>query len=445
MLINKVVKSAGFSGLLLLAGSAFAQSEGSFVGNSPYSRIGLGEYNPNLGGIRQQGMGGVGVAAPNATNVNELNPALVYYTSRTTFEAVISGQVRTVKNATASGRNGSANLGYLAFAVPLNKRWGASVGLKPLSGVSYETNPTQIVTNDPTAQAYVQRKGSGGLSEVYFAHGIHVLRDLNIGATASYIFGTIDQTTGTIIVPAGTNPLESSQVLDRATTRYSDFAFRGGVHYRHQFSNKLNLNLGGVYSFKANMKGTRTLSQERLNVAGSPLGPSVTVSESTGITTLPGLLQVGVSIDNDKNMTLNLDVAQQQWSKFTSLDQLGALNKLDNTMRIGIGGELTPDPSSVDHYFRRVTYRAGLSVAQMPFRPEGQTLYDRAVSWGFAFPLPTGTSLEATTVSLGFTYGMRGNTNSFGILKESNVQENYIRAQFGVTINNRWFIKRLLQ
>jgi hypothetical protein len=446
MLINKVVKSAGFGGLLLLAGSAFAQSEGNSVGNSPYSRIGIGEYNPNLGGVRQLGMGGVGVAAPNATNVNELNPALVYYTARTTYEAAVTGQARTVKNATASSRNGSATLGYLAFAVPLNKRWAASLGLKPLSGVNYETSPIQTVTGDPTAQTYIQRKGTGGLSEVYFAQGIHVLRDLNIGATASYVFGTLDQTTSTVIVPGGTTLTNAVQIADHDMTRYSDFAFRGGVHYRHSFHNKLNLNLGGVYSFQTNLKGTLTTYQERTDLSGATAPSDGVKSETAGVTTLPGLLQGGITIDNDRNWTASLDIAQQQWSKFSSMSQAtGSYNKLDNTLRIGLGGELTPDPGSIDHYFRRVTYRGGISVAQMPFRPDGQIMYDRAVSWGFAFPLPTATPLEATTISLGFTYGIRGNTNTFGALRESNVQENYIRAQFGVTLNNRWFIKRLLQ
>ncbi|WP_375419181.1 hypothetical protein [uncultured Hymenobacter sp.] len=439
MLIHKVVKSAGVSGLLLLAGAAAGQG----VGNSPYSRIGLGEYNPNLGGIRQLSMGGTGLAAPNAVNVNELNPALLYYTARTTFEAVLTGQVRTVKNATASSRNANATLGYLAFSVPLSRRWGAAVGLKPLTGVNYETTPTQTVADDPTAQLLVQRRGTGGLSEVYFAQGVHVLRDFNLGATASYVFGTVDQSVGTVIVPAGTAVAEATQVLDRDQTRYADFTFRGGAHYRHKFGNQLNLNVGGVYSFQTDLRGTRTRSQERQNLQ-TGITDTTAMTAGTGYTTLPGLLQLGVTVDNDKNWTASLDVARQQWSKFQGFDQVRG--SLDNTLRIGVGGELTPDPGSVEHYFRRVTYRAGLSVAQMPFRPAGQTLYDRAITWGFAFPLPTATPLEATTFSLGFAYGRRGNTSFLrGNDGESNVREDYLRVQFGVSLNNRWFIKRRLQ
>ena len=432
----------GLSGLLLLSGAAAAQS----IGNSPYSRVGLGDYSSNLGGIRQQSMGGVGLAAPNANNVNELNPALLYYTARTTYEVAITGQVRAIKNASAASRNGSATLGYLAFSVPLSRRWGAALGLKPLSGISYETNSTQAVnsgiTQEKVGDVYTQRKGTGGLTEVYFGQGVHVLRDFNIGATVSYIFGTLDQTTGTVVVPTGTDALTMPQLLDRDQTRYSDFAFRAGAHYRHNFKKKLNLNLGGVYSFNTNLSGVRTQQQERRNTSGILLDSLAAVKTSVS-TTLPGLLQAGITLDNDRNWTASLDVARQQWSKTQGFDSEN--RSLSNTLRVAVGGELTPDPGSVDHYFRRVTYRAGLSVGQMPFRPAGQTLYDRAVSWGFAFPLPTATPLEATTFSLGFTYGMRGNTSYLiGNSGESNVKEDYMRVQFGATLNNRWFIKRRL-
>ncbi|RYY12441.1 MAG: hypothetical protein EOO36_17455, partial [Cytophagaceae bacterium] len=63
---KKLLLAALTAAPLLLAGSAFGQG----LGNSPYSRIGLGDNVGNLGGVRQLGMGGVGLAAPNTGNVN---------------------------------------------------------------------------------------------------------------------------------------------------------------------------------------------------------------------------------------------------------------------------------------------------------------------------------------------------------------------------------------
>ncbi|GAB3574746.1 membrane protein [Hymenobacter daeguensis] len=426
------------SGVLMAAG---AQAQG--LGNSPYSRIGLGEYNANTGGVRQMGMGGVGLAAPNAVNVNELNPAMLYYTGRTTFEAGYNGQYKTVKNAVASSRSGSATLGYFAMSVPLSTRWGAAVGLKPLSSVDYESNTQQPVANKPEDTELTQLRGTGGVSEAYLAQGVRLAKGFTVGFTASYVFGTVDETTGTTLQIANSTEAAVKSV-DRQHTRYSDFAFRAGAHYRHKVGKSLSLNLGGVYSFSHKLNGLQTNTRERENADGTLIGTATVLSDGRGNAFVPALAQAGLSLDNDKNWSVNLDVSQQQWSQFRNFTSTGPA--LNNTLRVGLGGEISPDPGSVEHYFQRVTYRAGVSFAQMPYQPGGKTLYDRSVSWGFAFPLPTATPLEATTFSLAFIYGVRGNTSLLETASgSSNVQENYIRGQLGVTLNNRWFIKRRLQ
>lgn len=442
MLKNKDIKC------LVLASVAVALSTGALaqgLGNSPYSRIGLGEYNANTGGVRQMGMGGVGLAAPNAANVNELNPALLYYTSRTTFEAGYNGQYKTVKNASASSRSGNGTLGYFAFSVPLSTKWGAAVGLKQVSTVDYESNIVQEVPGTPTfTQALKQYKGTGGVSEAYFGQGYRLTKAFTVGVTASYVFGVIDETAGTAVQIANrTEPV--TKAVERVHTRYSDFAFRAGAHYRQKIGTSLNLNLAGVYSFAHDLSGQRvkTKEQEYLD-NGTAAGPVTTDSDVRGSTTVPALLQGGLSLDNDKNWSASFDVSQQDWAKFQRFGDQSA--GLKPTWRFGLGGEFTPDPGSVEHYFQRVNYRAGLTVAQLPYQPGGKVLYDRAVSWGFAFPLPTATSLEATTFSLSFTYGVRGNTDLLNAAKgTSNVQESYLRGQLGITLNNRWFIKRRLQ
>ena len=426
------------TGLAALATSG-VQAQG--LGNSPYSRVGLGEFNANTGGVRQMSMGGVGLAAPNSTNVNELNPALLYYTSRTTFEAGYSGQYKTVKNANASSRSGNGTLGYLAMSVPLAARWAAAVGLKPLGAVDYESNILQDVVGKPGSQSLKQYKGTGGISEAYLGQGVRLTKGLAVGFTASYLFGVVDETTATTVQEANsTEPLVKS--VSRQHTRYSDFAFRAGAHYRQKLNKSLTMNLAGVYGFGHNLRGMQTNTQERQDASGAITAQPTLVNEGRGSTYVPALAQLGLSLDNEKSWSVNLDVAHQQWSKFNSFNTAGPA--LGNTLRVGLGGELTPDPGSIEHYFQRVVYRAGISVAQLPYQPGGQMLYDRSVSWGFGFPLPTATPLESTTISLAFTYGQRGNTERVSS-GGSNVQETYIRGQLGVTLNNRWFIKRRLQ
>ena len=434
---KKLLLAALTAAPLLLAGSA----QGQGLGNSPYSRIGLGDLTGNLGGVRQMGMGGVGQAAPNTGNINEANPALLVYTPRTMFEAGFTGQYKNVRNATDSYHTGSITLAYLSLAVPINKRWSAAAGLKPYSSVDYQVNQTGAVNGDPFVTAYKTYEGTGGLSEAYFAHGIHVLRDLNIGGSASYLFGTLDQSNSTAI-GASTAQL----VVEHEQLRYADFLLRASLHYRHKLGKSLNLNVAGTQTFPTNTKVTRQRTQEQQDANRATItGTTVSLLDDAGHTFIPMLTQGGISVDNGRNFSINLDGGWQQWSKYQPFGD-GLRSPLGNTWRVAAGGEYTPDPGSVQKYFERVTYRFGLSVAQMPYRPNGQVLYDRAMSWGFAFPLPTATALESTVISLAFTYGIRGNTDYlYGATGSSNVRENYLRAQLGVTLSNRWFIKRRLQ
>jgi long-subunit fatty acid transport protein len=444
---------AGLAGGLSLLGLLAASSvHGQGLGNSPYSRLGLGDASSNLGGIRQMSMGGVGVAAPNNVNVNELNPALLYYTSRTTFEAGYAGQFKTLRNSVSSQRTGSANLNYLALSVPISGRVAGAIGLKPYSTVDYESNTVTRVEDDPdpTSQALNQYKGSGGLAEAYVSQAVRVAKGVTLGASVGYVFGSIDQQAGTVIINSTSTVQNSDRNNFLQHVHYSDFTFRGAAHYRGKINEKLNFNLGGVYSFQSNLNGERTTSLNREDAQGVPISSQNLETDVQGKATVPALTQVGISLDNNRNWSLSLDGSRQEWSKFRAFGEAGGSSGilLSDTYRVGLGGELTPDATSVDSYFKRVTYRAGLNIAQMPYRPGGNALYDRSVSWGFAFPLPTATSLEATTISLGFQYGQRGNTDTRTLASgtvERNVKEDYVRMQLGVTLNNRWFIKRRIE
>jgi len=439
-------KHAGLLGLTLLGLGAATQSQGQRLGNSPYSRLGLGDTYFNAGGVRQSGMGGTGLAAPNGVQVNDLNPALLYYMNRTTWEVAVNGQYKTVRNDVQSQKTGSATLGYFALAVPLSTRWGAAIGLKPYSAVDYESVQTGVVANDPNlTPVYSRYQGQGDLSEAYFAQGVRLAKGLSVGVTASYIFGSTDLTTSTQV-----GSILANRVVSLDHIHYSDFKFRTGIHYRGKFGDKLNYNLGGVYGFQTNLNGERLLTQETQTADGSVLSGTTaeTLADETGSAVAPALAQVGISIDNNRNWSLNIDASQQQWSKFQSFNERGGTIgvPLSNTLRGAIGGEYVPDPTSVDNYFKRVTYRVGISVAEMPYRPGGQALLDRSVSWGFSLPV-SASPLESSTVSLAFSYGQRGNTDvrtvSNGV--ERNIKEDYIRAQLGISLNNRWFIKRRIE
>ncbi|GAA4019237.1 membrane protein [Hymenobacter fastidiosus] len=445
-------KFAGLAGLVLLGLVSASRTQGQGLGNSPYSRVGFGDFVGNTGGVRQQGMGGIGLAAPNSTNVNELNPAMLAYVSRTTYEAGFNALFRRLHTVSQANRSGSASLGYLALAVPLSKSWGAAAGLKPYTSVDYESNTLSTVLNDPDkAQVLIQERGKGGLSEAYLSQGYRIGKGLSVGATVSYVFGSTDFSTGTAIVKSTDAAEDITKRIRIEQLHFSDFAFRGALHYRGKVTDKINYNLAGVYSLQTNLNGTRSRTQTRENVSGFELERLDEVIDEKGKAIVPALAQGGVSFDNNKNWSVNLDAAHQQWSKYRAFTGSAVAVDLKNTVRLGVGGEFTPDATSVDNYFKRITYRAGLNATQMPYQPNGQTLYDRSVSWGFGLPLPGATPLDATIISLAFTYGQRGNLDQYPLTEAgttrtvSNVKDDYLKLQLGVTLNNRWFVKRRIE
>jgi len=445
-------KFAGLAGLTLLGLLAAPRTQGQGLGNSPYSRVGLGDFTGNLGGVRQLGMGGVGLAAPNSVNVNELNPAMLAYVSRTTYEAGFNALFRRLHTVSQSNRTGSGSLAYLALAVPLSKNWGAAAGLKPYTSVDFESNTVATVAGDPNlAKVQTQEQGKGGLSEAYLSQGYRIGKGLSVGATASYVFGSIDLSTGTAIVKSTDVAGDYTRVVRIEHLHYSDFAFRAAAHYRSKITDKLNYNLAGVYSFQSDLSGTRTQTQRRENVNGFEIERFDELVDQKGKAIIPAMTQLGISLDNNRNWSANLDVAHQQWSNYRAFSGSATSATLNNTVRVGIGGEYTPDATSVDNYFKRVTYRAGISAGQMPYQPNGAVVYDRSVSWGFAFPLPGATPLEATIISLGFAYGQRGNLDTYSLTEAgttrtvNNVKDDYLKMQLGVTLNNRWFIKRRIE
>src|SRR5436190_23108412 len=98
--------------LSLFISQAYAQqlngTEKNFSGNSPYSRIGIGDIAP-IGTLRNIGMGGIGISSAHNEFINSMNPALLpnnrvqrYDSLLTILEGSITGQFRRISNNNGS-------------------------------------------------------------------------------------------------------------------------------------------------------------------------------------------------------------------------------------------------------------------------------------------------------------------------------------------------------
>lgn len=423
-------------GLALLCMAHATQAQ--YIGNTPYSRYGLGEINTNLGNTRNAGMAGAGISAANSFQANISNPALLFYNSITVFDMSIRGQVKTITNGSESQRDGNANLANLALVIPISKHWTSALSLRPFSDVSYEIISALPLPENPSASVVQGYRGEGGLSELNFSNGVKIAKGLTIGASASYIFGTITKEASSLILPqdSSLSDLSLERVVYSERTRYHDFLFRAGINYRKELKEKLFLSVGGTYNFESDLNANRQNSYERRTIYDAILDEDIMLDSAAGNALLPQGWQAGLSLDNGSNMTLVADFSTQRWSKFRNFD---GEKELADSYRAAIGGEYTPDAGAIGNYFQRITYRGGLYYGKTPYEVNGTQIADKGVTVGFTLPIGRSTIYDLYQLNTAFGYGQRGTTAN-GLIAEK-----YFQFSAGITINSRWFIKRRIE
>lgn len=424
--------SSLLGGIALLLG--LQQGQAQDLGNSPYSRIGLGQLNTSPGNIRNFGMGNIGVATPNGAHAQVQNPALLYYVNRVSFEMAGTGQTKSISNGQESRTTGDGGLSYLSLALPVHKVWRTAIGLRPFSTVNYSTSQVGTVSGSPEVPVISGNSGEGTISEAYFSNGIRLVKGLSVGVTGSYIFGAIDKNAYSQLQDSA-GMANATRVVLNEHINYSDMLFKSGITYRQALGKKANVTIGGVYGFQTQLdQKVKPMLQRRRASDDFVISETALADSANRQVMLPGFWEAGLSFDNANNWVVGAEVSARNWSAY---DGEGAA-QLRNSLRVGLGGEFVPDPSSVDSYLKRVSYRAGLSYAKTPYFDQGEQINDMSVHAGLSLPIgsvPRPPEYSQSFINLGVALGQQGSTEN-GLL-----QERYVRFMIGLTLNSSWFIK----
>ncbi|MDB5262322.1 MAG: hypothetical protein JWQ14_1603 [Adhaeribacter sp.] len=423
-------------GVLMLVCTQFSHAQNT--GNLPYSQVlDVGEVNDNTGNVRNFGMGGIGVSTPNSFSVNLLNPALLIYNNRVTFEMAVDGRLKNISNAQKSQTVGTAGLGYLALALPISKSWRSAVGLRPYSTVNYGSYSESTVINDPNnTKVQTGYEGEGNISEVFFSNGFKIYKGLSVGLAGSYLFGVIDRNSYSVILDeAGTTQPE--RLINNNQSNYSGLTFKGGLAYRQPLNKKVSMNLGGAYVLQHKLNVESRVVQERRDLNEQVLGDATPVGDTlSSKVTLPGQMRLGLSFDNNQSWVAGVEFSSRKWSEYSS--ETGQSGFADS-YKVAVGGEYTPDPSSLDNYLKRVSYRAGLSYTKTPVNLQNTQINNTAVHAGFSFPIgstPRPPEFNQSAINIGLAFGKNGTT-------ENNlIRENYLQFNVGISLNSSWFIKQ---
>lgn len=410
--------------------NAFAQADV----DSPYSLFGVGQVRDKSMNVRLKGMGGVANAMFGGGMINGENPAAYAKIDSLAFlfDAGFYFKTATFSTSSLSEKSNNASFDYVSMAFGLTSWWKMALGVQPYSTSGY----TMLVSKvDPEVGSTVTRfKGKGGLNQALWGNAFKIGKHFALGANAYYVFGNT-KTETSLYFPDSIYYIGTRRSLD---VMVRSFMFDYGMLFNTNLSKDLCLSLGLTYTQKIKLKGEQTLFirsfEEDMDTEVEYIIDTVYSSSGSTKITMPQGIGFGVVLQNGENWALGADFNWMQWSKFA---REGANDVLQDAWSVSAGAEFTPKHTTISGYFSRVTYRLGGFYEHGFINLEGNdgvshSINKVGVTVGMSLPLPR----TLSKVNMALEVGQYG-TREGGL-----IQEQYAKLSVGVSVFERWFMKR---
>lgn len=398
--------------------------------DSPYSRFGLGTLAPKSNHTRQMGMGGIGNALSTNRFVNTANPASYSSVDSLSFLFGAGISFTGVNYSTALQKESGnyANVSFFSAAFPVTPWLRTGLGLLPYSNIAFN-----LETTGTTAQSVRYNRiyeGKGGINKLFFGNAIKLGENASFGFNVNYLFGR-NNNLSYLYFPDSVN-MATTKVDSRITA--SAFSFDAGLLYKINFAKETSLQLGLTYGLGQDLPVKREfLVQSQF---GGLFGDIEYVIDTIyyrpdqrSTLNLPHALGGGLVLEKKDRWLGGIDFNWQNWENYKS--PLYA-DSLINSWNVAAGFQYLPTHTAISNYWRKVLYRAGARYNQTYLSINGQPVNEFGISFGVSMPLPR----TFTTIDLSFEAGRRGTT------KSNLVRENFINFRAGISIYERWFIKR---
>ena len=396
--------------------------------SSPYSRYGVGSLTQTTN-ARTLGLGGVSQALHDPVYINYDNPAT--YTAFRQQSFVFNGGIRSqqteLSTVNKTEKSNYTSLGYLQFGTPITDWMKASFGLIPYSNVGYNINNSQ--TKDDIGNVLYHYEGSGGINQFYIGSGFSITPDLSVGFNATYYFGRMDFERSSMF-PDSMNYLDI-RISDRQSP--GDIGLSFGATYKTELSEDYTMRFGATFSNKTDLRVNRDYIVESMKKTSE----SVTTVFDTiqkdighkGNIVLPSRFGGGFSLSKNELWELAGDFTYERWEDYKAF---GVKDSLQNSLTAALGYEFSPRSTSVSSYFKRMDFRLGAQYHQSYLQLRETQLNKFGISFGLGFPVPK----SASKIDLGVELGQMGTTDN------KLVKERYIKLTVGLSIFERWFVKR---
>lgn len=418
--------------------------------------------------------------------INVANPAGLASIRLSTFELGGQAQFTKISSSASSINKKNMNFSYGSIGFPLKRFGGGAFGIMP-----YSTSGYKITSTEETAAGTMKYvfSGDGGYNKAFIGFGVKPFRkmeskfynskladtliayqkttkykrikfakqlasELSIGATANYLFGTINQTTD-IMYPGSITYFNTKR---QRSIQVSDFTFNLGlqthftidsVNYHgkdtlkqgHKVALKEKIKIGA--GFFVNTPGNINGKQSNIiyNYTYDGFGverPKDTILKSAdnkGTITLPLEMGIGFSMKKGEKLTILTDFAITNWSGFKYFNSPNT--EFKNSYRVSAGLNYVPNKLAFgsSNYYKRVQYRIGASYSDGYLDIKNTRIANYAITAGLGLPVGIGRFDDIAVVNISAQYG------KMGTVSNNLLQEEYVRLILGFTFNKRWFIK----
>jgi hypothetical protein len=418
-----MIRKIGFAILCLTAIGLYGQN-GTV---SPYSYFGIGDLRSGST-IENQMMGGLSLYT-DSIHLSLKNPAGYGKLRLTTYTAGLSHTEISLNSFTEQEKSSVTNLEYLAIGFPLSPKMSAGFGLRPFSSVGYDV--LQETTNPSGDEVTNLYSGEGGINQVFFSLGFEIARNLNLGASVNFNFGTLRNTKIQRIegVQFGTRQDQESEV--------DGYDFVYGLTFTPKIRDKYTLFTSAVINTQVNLvaDNTQTINSFSLSTGATIEEQEVDLAQQGLKNTelkIPTIATFGLGYGEDKKWFVGAEYSFQQLSSFENRFLKIQNQEYTDASSYSLGGFYIPDFASFDSFLKRVTYRAGLRYDNTGIVVNEKEIQNFGITFGLGLPL--GGSFS--NLNLGFEWGKRGTTAA------DLIEEKYFRVNVGVSFNDRWFQKR---
>lgn len=388
--------------------------------NSPYSRFGIGEFRNGINPL-MKGMGSISSAYNSPYTVNADNPASYASLLLTTYEGSLAGNSRTIRSGNDRYRSGMATINHISIGIPVSKHAGMSLGYTPVTNIYYRLSDTAVIPGyGKSVRTFV---GDGSLNYAFLGFA-GKYKGFSLGANFGYMFGsTVYASLLESIDTVNVNDARFSKVL-RSGGLYS----KAGAQYDAKLKKGLYMRIGATLAVNQNINTNLDEYWVSYNFSGGDT--TYSNLNQTGNLRMPMVYSAGIHLLDSNKWMVGVDFSGMNWSNYSGFGRTDSV--ADMSYRMALGGEYTPDVTSLRKYFNRVTYRLGVYYGQDYVYLRNTPINYYAVTFGFSLPFKRYTDRIHTA----FEIGQRGSETS-GLLKES-----FFRCTVGISLNDKWFIKR---